>query len=177
LDDQGLVGRIVDVGVRASRILLLTDVQSRVPVYVEDANLEGILVGRTKANPSISFTASTDPVVFTPGQRVLTSGAGGSLPRGLAIGVIVGDEKGDAVVDLYADYARTRMVRVVNYDFPAFEEAPEQGPDEASIEAAGAADPPQVAPAPVASAGGDPLANPDARAAAAAAPGEPEGVD
>ncbi len=179
LDDQGLVGRIVDVGVRASRILLLTDVQSRVPVYVEDANLEGILVGRTKANPSISFTASTDPVVFTPGQRVLTSGAGGSLPRGLAIGVIVGAEKGDAVVDLYADYARTRMVRIVNYDFPVFEEAPEQGADEAPADAAAvtAADSVRGALTPAAPAGGDPFADPDARAAAAAPPGEPEGVD
>jgi len=166
LDDQGLVGRIVDVGNNASRILLLTDVQSRVPVYVEDANLEGILVGRTKSKPSISFTASSVPVTLTPGQRVLTSGAGGSLPRGLAVGVIAGADKGEAVVDLYADYARTRMVRVIDYEFPAFEEAP--------VEPAGSS---EAEPARAAPAGGDPLANPDSRPAAAAAADPNEGVD
>lgn len=124
VDDMGLVGRIVEVGAHASRILLLTDIQSRVPVYVEEAAIEGILVGRTKARPAIRFTESSEKVSFSPGQRVLTSGAGGSMPRGLAVGVIAGERDGEAIVDLYANYARTRMVRVLAYEFPAFEPAP-----------------------------------------------------
>ncbi|MHA7872011.1 MAG: rod shape-determining protein MreC, partial [Hyphococcus sp.] len=121
VDDRGLVGRIVDAGVSASRVLLLTDVQSRVPVYVEGADIEGILVGNTRAKPSISFTESTDPVEVIPGQRVLTSGAGGVLPRGLPVGVIDGQQRSEIVVDLYANYVRTRLVRVINYEFPTLE--------------------------------------------------------
>lgn len=121
VDDFGLVGRIVDAGGSASRILLLTDVQSRVPVYVEEADIEGILVGRTKARPAISFVESSEPAEFSPGQRVLTSGAGGTLPRGLPVGVVVAEREGEAIVDLYANYARARLVRVINYAFPTVE--------------------------------------------------------
>lgn len=118
IDDKGLVGRIVETGRAASRILLLTDAQSRVPVFIEDANVEGILVGRTNARPSISFTLSAGPANFQKGQRVLTSGAGGVVPRGVPVGEIVEERDGEAVVDLYADYARARLVRIIDYKFP-----------------------------------------------------------
>lgn len=120
IDENGLLGRIVEVGVRASRVLLLTDVQSGVPVFVEETGLEGILKGRTGARPVIDFAAATVAVVFKPGQRVITSGAGGALPRGLVVGRIIGDAKGQAVVDLNAKYASARLVRVINYQFPEF---------------------------------------------------------
>ncbi len=136
VDAAGLVGRIVDVGKSASRVLLLTDVQSRAPVYIEGADIEGLLVGRTKARPAISFTESSEPVVFKPGQRVLTSGAGGVLPRGLPVGVVVDDQDGEAIVDLYANYARTRLVRVINYEFPSLETPAEGGPEEGAYEPA-----------------------------------------
>lgn len=118
VDPKGLIGRIVETGSNASRVLLLTDIQSRVPVYVEGANVEGILVGNTRDRPAISFTASAEEAEAATGQRVLTSGAGGALPRGLPVGVVSGEERGDIIVDLYANYARTRMVRVINYAFP-----------------------------------------------------------
>lgn len=128
VDAAGLVGRIVDVGQNAARVLLLTDVQSRAPVYIEGADVEGLLVGRTKARPAISFTESSEPVIFAPGQRVLTSGAGGVLPRGIPIGVVAEEREGEAIVDLYANYARTRLVRIVNYQFPTVEPIEEEGP-------------------------------------------------
>ncbi|NWG72261.1 MAG: rod shape-determining protein MreC [Parvularculaceae bacterium] len=121
IDDKGLVGRIVETGRAASRILLLTDAQSRVPVFIEDANVEGILVGRTNARPSISFTLSAGPANFQKGQRVLTSGAGGVVPRGIPVGEIVEERDGEAVVDLYADYARARLVRIIDHKFPTVE--------------------------------------------------------
>lgn len=121
VDDKGLVGRIVSAGTKASRVLLLTDVQSRIPVYVEGAGVEGILVGRTRALPAIAFTESTEAPRFAKGQRVLTSGAGGVLPRGIPVGVIAEARGREATVDLYADYARTRIVRVINYEFPQIE--------------------------------------------------------
>lgn len=125
IDDKGLVGRIVESGKSASRILLLTDAQSRVPVFVEDANLEGILVGRTGSRPAISFTLGAEAAAFQKGQRVLTSGAGGVVPRGVPVGVIVEEKDGEAVVNLYADYARARLVRVIDYKFPAVEPTPQ----------------------------------------------------
>ena len=132
VDHAGLVGRIVDTGARASRILLLTDIQSRVPVYIEGADVEGILVGNTSGKPSISFTQSSDPVEVVAGQRVLTSGAAGILPKGLPVGAVGGLDGNDIIVNLYANYTRTRMVRIINYEFPEIETPP---PDENSGEA------------------------------------------
>jgi rod shape-determining protein MreC len=118
VDNRGLIGRIVDTGARASRVLLLTDVQSRIPVYVEGAAVEGLLVGNTKGQPAIAITEGADDVAIAQGQRVLTSGAGGVMPRGLPVGVIDGEHGDDMMVDLYANYARTRLVRIINYEFP-----------------------------------------------------------
>jgi len=146
VDENGLIGRIVEAGGGASRVLLLTDIQSRIPVYVEGVNVEGILVGNTRAQPVISFTASADDLEPEPGQRVLTSGAGGALPRGLPVGVVTGENRGDITVDLYANYARTRMVRVINYAFPVVdhisdeEEASEA--EDADSQADAASEPP-----------------------------------
>ncbi|MEM8770585.1 MAG: rod shape-determining protein MreC [Pseudomonadota bacterium] len=122
VDADGMIGRIVNAGANASRVLLLTDVQSRVPVYIEGADAEGILVGRTRARPAIAVIDSPDEIEIRPGQRVLTSGAGGVLPRGLPIGLIE-EGNGDITVDLYANYVRTRLVRVINYSFPAIDDA------------------------------------------------------
>ena len=134
VDEKGLVGRIVDTGAYASRILLLTDIQSRVPVYVEGAGVEGLLVGNTRDNPVISFTETSDPIEVIPGQRVLTSGSGGMLPRGLPVGTVEGLAREDIVVDLYANYTRTRMVRIINYEFPGVEEETTTDPDDSSAE-------------------------------------------
>lgn len=137
VDTDGLIGRIVDTGSSAARVLLLTDVQSRVPVYIEGADIEGILVGRTRARPAISITENSDDVEIVPGQRVLTSGAGGVLPRGLPVGSIEGAD-GDAIlVDLYANYVRTRMVRVINFEFPKVETGDAQSVDDLAPAAEG----------------------------------------
>ncbi len=122
VDADGMIGRIVHTGANASRVLLLTDVQSRVPVFIEGAGVEGILVGRTRARPAISIVETSEDVEVLPGQRVLTSGAGGILPRGLPIGLVEQGAGDDINVDLYANYARTRMVRVINFEFPAVTE-------------------------------------------------------
>lgn len=133
VDSDGMIGRVVHTGANASRILLLTDVQSRVPVFVEGADIEGILVGRSRGRPSISIVESSDDIEILPGQRVMTSGVGGVLPRGLPVGVIEGRQDKDIVVDLYANYTRTRLVRIINYEFPSVDnEAPEFAPNGAS---------------------------------------------
>jgi rod shape-determining protein MreC len=132
VDDFGMVGRIVDVSDKASRILLLNDIQSRIPVFVEDSFVEGLLVGRSTSRPTIEITMLADGDKIKPGQRVVTSGAGGVLPRGLAIGVVARVEDGEAVIDLTADYARTRMVRIINYEFPTLPSDQETSPPPAT---------------------------------------------
>lgn len=118
VDERGMIGRIVDVSPSAARILLLNDVQSRIPVFVEGSYVEGLLVGRSTARPAISITMHANADKVAPGQRVVTSGAGGVLPRGIVVGVVERVDDEEAIVDLSADYARTRMVRIMQYQFP-----------------------------------------------------------
>lgn len=124
VDERGMIGRIVDISPNASRILLLNDIQSRIPVFVEGSFVEGLLVGRSTTNPTIAITMLANGDRIEPGQRVVTSGAGGVLPRGLAVGVVKSVNDEEAVVELAADYARTRLVRIINYKFPEIETAP-----------------------------------------------------
>lgn len=117
IDENGLAGRVVDAGAVASRVLLLTDLQSRIPVYIEDAGVEGILAGNTEKRPLITALPESDRAMVFPGQRVLTSGTDGMLPRGLPVGSVAGTG-GEIPVSLYADYVRMRLVRIVGYGFP-----------------------------------------------------------
>lgn len=135
VDERGMVGRIVDVSSNASRILLLNDVQSRIPVFVEGSFVEGLLVGRSTSRPTIAITKLANGDLIQPGQRVITSGAGGVLPRGLSVGTIASVDNKEATVDLAADYARSRMVRIINYSFPDVEPTPLGAPGAAAAAA------------------------------------------
>jgi rod shape-determining protein MreC len=145
VDERGMIGRIVDVSANASRILLLNDIQSRIPVFVEGSFVEGLLVGRSTTNPTIAITMLANGDRIEPGQRVITSGAGGVLPRGLSVGAVSRVTDKDAIVELSADYARTRLVRIINYEFPQVDETDEAAaPAEQDAPPAAAAIEPQA---------------------------------
>ncbi len=85
LSDHGLVGRVIAVAPRASRIMLLTDVESRIPVLIARTNGRAILTGDGGPSPKLAYLRTHDPVRV--GDRILTSGDGGVIPRGLPVGV------------------------------------------------------------------------------------------
>ena len=93
----------------------------------------------------------------------VTSGAGGVLPRGLTVGVISKLTEKEAIVELSADYARTRLVRIIDYDFPQVDEAtPEPVDESVSAPTTEDAAPPRAATAPAAQAAATPPpADPD----------------
>lgn len=118
VNEAGLIGRIIEAGGNASRVLLLTDIQSRIPVYVEGANIEGILVGRTGERPVIRFTNQVFTKTLERGARVLTSGSGGVMPSNIPIGTLYDVTQEEISINLFVDYTKTRLVRVLDYDFP-----------------------------------------------------------
>ncbi len=118
IDDLGMVGYVITVGERASRILLLTDFASNVPVFIEGANEQAILGGRAGRRPELTFVAASSPDAIEPGQRVVTSGKGGVLPRGLPIGVVADAGGERPKVALFSDFDRTTVVRIIRFEFP-----------------------------------------------------------
>lgn len=86
---QGLAGRVTDVGLVASRVLLLSDPNSRVPVRVERTGLPGIAAGTGGADLRFLYDPVADLDPPRVGDRLVTSGDGGLFPPGLPVGVVV----------------------------------------------------------------------------------------
>jgi rod shape-determining protein MreC len=113
VDGNGLVGRVVGVGEHATRLLLLTDFSSRVPVLVQPSGLRAILSGDGTTAPLIEFLESPDEV--NPGDAVRTSGDGGVFPPDLPVGRLIAVPGGAWRVNLGADYSRLEFVRLLRY--------------------------------------------------------------
>ncbi len=86
LDADGLVGRISEVGVRSSRVLLITDPASRVPVLLETSHASAMAVGNSMAAPRLLYYA--EDVHPVEGEHVVTSSAANAYPAGLSVGVV-----------------------------------------------------------------------------------------
>jgi rod shape-determining protein MreC len=113
LGDSGFIGRIAEVSSHASRVLLLTDVSSRVPVMLETARARALLVGGNVNRPRLVFV--TPGTRVTPSERIVTSGDGGAFPPGLPVGVVASVTDSAIEVQLFADYDRLEFVRIGDF--------------------------------------------------------------
>lgn len=111
MDGLGLVGRISGVGDKTSRVILLTDTSSRIPVTIEPSGQQALMSGDNTPAPTVSFLEAPDRV--RPGDRVVTSGDGGVFPAGLHVGQLSKDPGGRLRVRLAADYERLEFLRVL----------------------------------------------------------------
>jgi len=114
LDRFGLVGRVVAVGRTSSRILLLTDTTSHVPVIVEPGGIRAVLSGDPSGPPQLQFLPLE--AKLKEGAAIVTSGDGGVLPPGLPVGIVTLTADGPAA-RLYADIARVEVVALKRYEF------------------------------------------------------------
>lgn len=115
ISDNGLLGRVVDVGSSSARILLLNDINSRVPVVTEHSHEKSILVGNNTDTLSLSYISGESKINI--GERIVTSGDGGIFPQGIPVGVVTSVNKGSVKVQPYVDATRVEYVSVVNYSF------------------------------------------------------------
>jgi len=111
MSENGLVGRVIGVTDGASRVLLLTDIASRTPVMIDRTNARAILTGDGGPNPRLDYLRGRDPI--REGDRLLTSGDGGVLPRGLPVGTAVKGLDGRWRVVLASDAAPIDFVRIL----------------------------------------------------------------
>jgi rod shape-determining protein MreC len=122
MDGIGLVGRISGVGAQTSRVILLTDSNSRVPVLVQPSGQKAILSGDNSSLPPLDFLEDSDEV--RPGDRVISSGDGGVFPAGLLVGQVVMGNDNRLRVALSADYQRLEFLRVLrSHDLPPITDA------------------------------------------------------
>ena len=86
VSSDGLVGRIVETGSHSSRVLQLSDMNSRIPVTISPSGQRAILAGDNSSQPILKFI--TNKQKLSLGDYVLTSGNGGLLPPGIRVGII-----------------------------------------------------------------------------------------
>lgn len=137
-----LVGRVAEVGDRSARVLLLTDLNSRIPAIVESTGERVIVTGDNTAWPTLTYLEANSPV--SAGDRVLTSGHGGVFPPGLVIGVVAEASEARVTLQPAVSLSQVSEARVLDYGVNGILPPPEQVPAKL---AAPVAPPPAVAPA------------------------------
>ncbi|HEV2334417.1 MAG TPA: rod shape-determining protein MreC [Stellaceae bacterium] len=110
---DGLVGRLTEVGRRAARVLLITDLNSRIPVVIESSHASAVLAGDNSGHPRLLYVS--EPNTLKIGDRILTSGDGGIFPPGLPVGVVAALGPGEARVEPYVELSRLGYVLIVDY--------------------------------------------------------------
>jgi rod shape-determining protein MreC len=111
---EGLVGRIESAGVRSARVLLITDLNSRIPIRFESTRQRAILAGDNSGQPRLDFLSP--PGAVTVGERVVTSGHGGAFPPGVPIGRVVSVTDGIIRVQPFVDLGRLEYVRAIDFE-------------------------------------------------------------
>ncbi len=110
---DGLVGRVAEVGNRSARVLLLTDLNSRVPVVLENTRVRGVLAGNNGPTPDLLYLPPNAGAAV--GDRVVTSGHGGVFPPGLAVGVVAEATESGVRVQPLVDYDRLSYVQILSH--------------------------------------------------------------
>ncbi len=113
LGDESVIGRIDAVSGKYAKVILVTDINSKIPVVVERTRVRGILSGNNTALPQLMFTRSTSDI--QEGDVIVTSGVGGMFPSGLPIGFVNSIKNGVIDVETMADISRVEYVRIVDY--------------------------------------------------------------
>jgi rod shape-determining protein MreC len=143
MDPRGMIGRIYLTGNRTSWVILLTDLNSRVPVTISPGNVQAIMAGDNSPMPRLDMVSHT--VTLHVGDQITSSGDGGMLPAALPIGTVVSDGAGGFRVALLADPAASQDVEILN-----FAKSPETPPVAAELPAEAAGLKPEAPPPPAA---------------------------
>lgn len=113
IGDQGLVGRIIEVGSKSARVLLITDINSKIPVISSISRQRSIMKGDNSATPSLLYLPKEH--ALEKGEAILTSGDGQLFPPNLVIGKVFRDGDDRLKVRPFMQWHRLDLLSVVHY--------------------------------------------------------------
>ena len=113
LSSEGVVGRIVGVAEHSARVLLITDLNSRIPVMVMPSGARGVLAGDNSERAKLLHAGADAPI--GSGDRVVTSGDAGAFPPGLPLGIVAAIDDNHVSVAPHVARERIAYVEVVDY--------------------------------------------------------------
>ena len=118
MSHQGLLGRLVDIGEHSSRVMLINDVSSRVPVYIQRLQKGAILIGNNQDKLELKALTQSLRLVLQKGDKLFTSGQGDIYPPGLPVGVIEDINESGIYVRPYANWRDLNYIQVIEYRKP-----------------------------------------------------------
>ena len=114
LDNQYLIGKIVEVNYSTSRALLVSDLNSKIPISVEPGNFLSILSGTGKSYGKIQYTQQD--FNFQESNVVYTSGSGGIFKSGIPIGKIKIDSNKNVRVNFFSNLSQITFVKLISFE-------------------------------------------------------------
>lgn len=118
LDGEYLIGKVVEVNFFTSRVLLISDINSKIPVSVSPNDVQAIMSGDGKQNATLQYIQGTDLKNNNEDMMVTTSGAGGLFKSGILIGKINFTENSttnNLKVNIYKDFSQLKYVKVISF--------------------------------------------------------------
>ena len=112
LNNNYLVGKVVEVNFSTARVLLLSDLNSKTPVTIEPGSVQAILSGTGKNNGIIQYSKENLPI--NTGSIVFTSGAGDLFKEGIPVGKIA-EINNKKIINFFSDFSQLGFVKVVLY--------------------------------------------------------------
>jgi len=114
LDGNYLVGKIVEVNYSTSRALIISDLNSKIPVSIEPGNIQSILSGTGKRNGKIEYVESE--ILIDDGSIVYTSGSGNIFKSGIPIGIFNKNENTSEEVKFFSKLTQLTFVKLVSFE-------------------------------------------------------------
>ena len=118
LDGEYLIGKVVEVNFFTSRVLLISDINSKIPVSISPNDVQAIMSGDGKQNATLQYIQGTDLKNNNEDMMVTTSGAGGLFKSGILIGKINFTENSktnNLKVNIYKDFSQLKYVKVISF--------------------------------------------------------------
>ena len=120
LNDNYLIGKVVEVNYSTSRVLLLSDINSKIPILIEPGGIQSILTGTGKNFGLIQYIKNDYPI--NVGNIIYTSGAGNIFKAGIPIGIIEEleikniqvDENLQKKIKFFSDFSQLKFVKIMN---------------------------------------------------------------
>jgi rod shape-determining protein MreC len=120
-DKEYLIGKIVEVNYTTSRVLLLSDINSKIPVLIEPQGLLSILSGTGDKEGIIQYSKVENIIEDT--SIVYTSGVGGLFKAGIPVGRITKNNTANSngKVDFFSDFSQLKFIEVLFFEKKASE--------------------------------------------------------
>ena len=118
LDGIYFIGKVVEVNYLTSRILLISDINSKIPVSLEPIGVQAIMSGNGEMNGIIEYVNQSNLESENTNLTVFTSGMGGLFKSGIPIGRIIKEKNASNItsnVNFYKDLSQLKYVKILSY--------------------------------------------------------------